>query len=225
MPHQDPDDPETILDATVTKADLAETVFGPQTAQFGLHAHPAVLDAIHAEGDTSAEAFRGQEKSAASVASRVSTEGGLARPTHAAVVCSDDLVTSPRDMNLDPASSSIARAYGQSSLDDDLGLCRLVDVPLLPGNTDIDVTTLSLAGEPDAPSPRIPSVLVAATLPHAGLVAFNGGMHVQRGEINLCAADILRAFLDDADAVPDMSCVAQIPRRAFVLPDGTQSFE
>uniref|UniRef100_UPI002620D28E alpha/beta hydrolase n=1 Tax=uncultured Mameliella sp. TaxID=1447087 RepID=UPI002620D28E len=227
--YEAPEDPETKLDLTLTQLDLAEAIFGFQTGQIGIHALPAVLDAILADGRTSAAAILGDQKGAAIVASRGATEGGLSILMHMAVVCSDDPVTSPGDMIIEPDASAYARAYGEAVLKEYLEFCEGVDVPSLPDSTDVDVATdvptLILAGELDARTPPIASELVAETLPRATIVEFTGGTHVQLGEINLCAGKILRAFLDDPDANLDTSCVAEIPRRGFVLPDGTLSME
>ncbi len=225
--YQHPEDPEMTLDLTLTKLDLAKTIFEFQTGQIGIHALPAILDSILADGRTSAAAFLAEQKGAAIVATRGATEGGLSILMHMAVVCSDDPVTSPGDMIIEPDASAYARAYGESILDEYISFCEAIDVPSLPDSTDVDVTTdvptLILAGELDARTPPSASELVAETLPRATIVEFIGGTHVQLGEINLCAGEILKAFLDDPDAALDTSCVAEIPRRGFVLPDGTLS--
>jgi pimeloyl-ACP methyl ester carboxylesterase len=146
---------------------------------------------------------------------------------HMAVVCSDDPVTSPADMIVEADASAYARAYGASVLEEYIAFCSAVDVPPLPDATDVDVTTdvpvLVLAGDLDARTPAIRSRLVAETLPRAHFVLFPEGTHVQLGEVNLCAGEILRAFLAAPDAAPDMSCIAAMPPRGFVLPDGTVS--
>jgi hypothetical protein len=49
--------------------------------------------------------------------------------------------------------------------------------------------------------------------------------HVQLGEINQCAGKIMEAFLDDPRAAPDTGCIADMPRRGFVLPDGSISVD
>ncbi|MEX5728707.1 pimeloyl-ACP methyl ester carboxylesterase [Rhodovulum iodosum] len=227
--YQDPADPETQLAITLTEADLAETIFGFQTGQIGIHALPAVLDTMLADGRASAAALLGDQKGAAIVASRGATEGGSAILMHMAVVCSDDPVTSADDMIIEPDASAYARAYGAAVLEEYVEFCRAVDVPSLPDDTDVDVTTdvptLILAGDLDARTPVIRSELVAETLPRATIVEFPQGTHVQLGEINQCAGKILRAFLDDPDATPDTGCIADMPRRGFVLPDGTISVQ
>lgn len=227
--YQDPSDPETQIDLTLTESDLASLIFEFQTGQIAIRSLPAILAAIVADGRTSAAAVLGDVTGSSIVASRGATRGGTAMLMHMAVVCSDDPVTSPDDMIIDPDASAYAIAYGQSVLEEYIELCRAAEVPSLPDDTDVDVTTdvptLILAGDLDARTPAIRSELVAETLPRATMVLFPEGTHVQLGEINLCAGEILRAFLAEPDAAPDTGCIAGMPRRGFVLPDGTISVE
>ena len=208
---------------------MAGFLFGFQTGQIGIHSLPGALNAILADGRTSAAEILGSQKGSGILASRGATQGGMAMLMHAAVVCSDDPVTSAEDMIIDADASSYARAYGQSTLEEYLEFCAAVDVPSLPDSTDVDVTTdvptLILAGDLDARTPVIRSELVAASLPRATIVEFPQGTHVQLGEINQCAGQILQAFLADPNAKPDTGCIAAMPRRGFILPDGTISNE
>ncbi len=114
-------------------------------------------------------------------------------------------------------------------LEEYLEFCRAVNVPALPDETDVDVTTdvptLILAGSLDARMPTFLSEIVAQGLPSATMVVFPEGTHVQLGEVNLCAGEILRAFLSDPNAAPDTGCIAEAPRLGFPLPDGTFSAE
>lgn len=148
---------------------------------------------------------------------------------HMAVVCSDDPVTSVDDLIVNPDITAYARLYGQSVLDDYLEFCKAVDVPPLPDSTDVDVTTdvstLILAGDLDARTPVVRSELVAQNLPRASIVVFPEGTHVQLGEINQCAGKILKAFLDNPEGTLDTGCIASMPRRGFLLPDGTNSVD
>ncbi|MEE4117523.1 MAG: alpha/beta hydrolase [Paracoccaceae bacterium] len=225
--YADPSDPDARIDLTLTARDLASVIFGFQTGQIGIHSLPAILAAIVADGRTSAAEVLGEVQGAAIVASRGATRSDSALLMHMAVVCSDDPVTSPADMIVEADASAYARAYGASVLEEYIEFCRAVDVPPLPDATDVDVATdvpvLVLAGDLDARTPAIRSRLVADTLPRAHFVLFPEGTHVQLGEINLCAGEILRAFLANPDAAPDTSCIAAMPRRGFVLPDGTVS--
>jgi pimeloyl-ACP methyl ester carboxylesterase len=219
----------TMRDVTVTASDLATTIFGFQTGQIGIRSLPGVLDAILADGRTSAAAILGEMKGANLMASRGAAPEGGAMLMHMAVVCSDDPVTSAADMIVEPDASAYARVYGQAVLEEYIEFCRAAGVAPLPDETDIDVTadlpTLILAGDLDARTPAVRSQLVAETLPRATFILFPEGTHVQLGEINQCAGAILRAFLADPDAPPDTGCIANMPRRGFVLPDGTVSIE
>ena len=227
--YTDPSDPDIRIDLTLTGSDLASLIFEFQTGQIAIRSLPAILAAIVADGRTSAAAVLGDVKGSAILASRGATLGSSAILMHMAVVCSDDPVTSADDMIIDADASAYARAYGASVLEEYIQFCRAVDVPSLPDDTDVDVTTdvpvLVLAGDLDARTPAIRSELVATTLPRANFVLFPEGTHVQLGEINLCAGEILRAFLADPDAAPETSCIAAMPRRGFVLPDGTISID
>lgn len=227
--YTDPSDPDMRIDLHLTERDLASVIFGLQTGQIGIRSLPAILTAIVADGRASAEEVLGDVRGSEILASRGATEGGSAILMHMAVVCSDDPVTSPDDMIVEADASVYARAYGASVLEEYIEFCQAVDVPALPEETDIDVATdvpvLVLAGDLDARTPAIRSALVAETLPRASLVLFPEGTHVQLGEINLCAGEILRAFLDDPDVAPDTGCIAAMPRRGFVLPDGSISVE
>jgi pimeloyl-ACP methyl ester carboxylesterase len=208
---------------------MAQFIFGFQTGQIGIHSLPAILDAILADGRTSAAAIMGDQKGSAILASRGATRGDSAMLMHMAVVCSDDPVTSTEDLIIDPDASTYARVFGQAALREYLEFCAAVDVPSLPDDTDADVTTdvptLILAGDLDARTPVIRSELVAATLPRATIVEFPQGTHVQLGEVNQCAGQILLAFLRNPDATLDTACILDMPRRGFVLPDGTMSID
>jgi pimeloyl-ACP methyl ester carboxylesterase len=225
----DPSDPAKTITMTLTETDLASTIFEFQTGQIAVRSLPAILAAIVADGRSSAAEILGEVKGAAILASRDATEGGMAMLMHMAVVCSDDPVVSADDLKIDPGASRYAVAYGRSVLEEYLEFCRAVDAPPLPDSTDVDVTTdvptLILAGRLDARTPASRSEVVARALPHATLVTFPEGTHVQLGEINLCAGTIVEAFLADPKAAPDLRCILHMPRRCFVLPDGATSAE
>ena len=227
--YTDPSDPDIQIDLTLTDSDLAALIFEFQTGQIAIRSLPAILAAIVAGGRTSAAEVMGEVKGSVILASRGATRGGSAILMHMAVVCSDDPVTSPDDMIVEPGASAYARAYGATVLEEYIEFCRVIDVPPLSDTTDVDVATdvpvLVLAGDLDARTPAIRSELVAKTLPRATMVLFPEGTHVQLGEVNLCAGEILRAFLTDPDAKPNTSCIAAMPRRGFVLPDGSISVE
>lgn len=225
----DPSDPATTITMTLTEADLASTIFEFQTGQIAVRSLPAILSAVVVDGRTSAAAILGDVKGAAILASRDAIERGMAMPMHMAVVCSDDPVVSADDLKIDPGARRYTVACGRSVLEEYLEFCRAVDAPPLPDGTDVDVTTdvptLVLAGRLDARTPASRSEIVARALPHATLVTFPEGTHVQLGEINLCAGTIVEAFLAGPKGAPDTRCILDMPRRGFVLPDGATSAE
>ena len=227
--YTDPSDPDTRIDLTLTERDLASIIFGFQTGQIGIHSLPAILAAIVADGRNSAAEVLGEVRGAAILASRGATQGDSAILMHMAVVCSDDPVTSAGDMIVEDDASAYARAYGASVLEEYIEFCRAVDVPALPDATDVDVTTdvpvLMLAGDLDARTPAIRSAARGRDPSACPFRPVPEGTHVQLGEVNLCAGEILRAFLADPDAAPDTSCIAAMPRRGFVLPDGSISVD
>jgi pimeloyl-ACP methyl ester carboxylesterase len=227
--YADPVDPGIKIDLTLTREDLAALIFSYQTGQIAIRSLPAILNALVEEGPNSAAAILGSVKGAAIVASRGQTTGGMAMLMHMAVVCSDDPVRSVSDLNIEPGASAYAIAYGRSVLDQYMEFCKAVDVPVLPDSVHADVTsnvpTLILAGSLDARTPVFRSGIVARSLPQARMVVFPEGTHVQLGEVNFCAGKILLAFMSDPEKAVDTSCIADMPRRGFVLPDGTNSIE
>jgi pimeloyl-ACP methyl ester carboxylesterase len=106
-------------------------------------------------------------------------------------------------------------------------LCEIVGVPSLPDATDVDVTaaipTLILSGGLDAQTPTFRSEVVARSLPNARLVVFPDGTHVQLGAINLCAAQIMTAFVRDPKGALPLACLDERRFPGFVLPDGSMS--
>jgi pimeloyl-ACP methyl ester carboxylesterase len=225
----DPADPAVRIDLTLKGEDLAGLIFGFQTGQIAIRSLPAVLHALLEDGKTSAAAILGGVEGAAIVASRGKTTGDMATLMHMAVVCSDDPVRSVDDLNIEPGASAYAIAYGKSVVEEYLEFCQAVDVPALPDKVHQDVTadvpTLILAGNLDARTPVFRSEIVARSLPQVRMVVFPEGTHVQLGEINFCAGEILQAFLADPEKAVDTGCIAEMPRRGFVLPDGTNSVE
>ena len=155
--------------------------------------------------------------------------GGLATLMHVAVVCSDDPVRSAQDMIVPETASRYARVFGRMVLEEYLMYCAAVDVPELPASTDVDpvsdVPALVLSGWRDVRTPTARSLAVARALADATRVTFWEGTHVQLGEVNLCAAQIVGAFVNNPTAEIDASCVDEIPRRGFVLPDYSISTE
>jgi pimeloyl-ACP methyl ester carboxylesterase len=227
--YTDPNDPGTTLDLVLTEEDLALAVFEMQTGQIYIRALPATLHMSVAAGRQSMANVLGDTVGRKIIAARDDDRGAIATLMHAAVVCSDDPVRSADDMIVPEDASRFARVFGRIVLEEYITLCNVVDVPVLPEETNVDpvvdVPTLVLSGWLDVRTPTARSLEVAKALPHATLVTFWEGTHVQLGEINLCAGQIVRAFLADPSAEIDPSCVDEIPARGFVLPDFSMSVE
>lgn len=227
--YTDPNDAGTTVDLVLTEEDLAMAVFEMQTGQIFIRTLPAMLHLAVAEGRQSMATVLGENVGRKVVEARDTTGGGIATLMHAAVVCSEDPVTSVDDMIVPEDASRFARVFGQSVLEEYIALCDVVDVPELPDGTDtdpvVDVPTLVLSGWLDVRTPTARSLEVAKALPNATLVTFWEGTHVQLGEVNLCAGQIVRAFVADPSAGIDPSCIDEIPARGFVLPDMTMSID
>ncbi|MCB8922776.1 MAG: alpha/beta fold hydrolase [Ardenticatenaceae bacterium] len=90
--------------------------------------------------------------------------------------------------------------------------------PLLTDPLTSDIPTLILAGSYDPITPPGWGQAVAANLSHSYFYEFpSAGHNVDRD--NPCAQQIKLAFLDDPTAVPDTSCMADVPGPSFLLPD------
>lgn len=225
----DPNDPGTTVDIVLTEEDLAMAIYEMQTGQIFIRSLPAMLHFAVADGRQSMASVLGELVGQKIIASRNAAGGGIATLMHAAVVCSDDPVTSIDDMIVPEKASRFAQVFGRAVLEEYLMLCDAVDVPPLPDSTDIDpvsdVPTLVLSGWLDVRTPTARSLEVAKALANATLVTFWQGTHVQLGEVNLCAGQIVQAFVADPSAEIDPSCIDDIPARGFVLPDFSMSVD
>ncbi|MCT8329370.1 alpha/beta hydrolase [Albidovulum sediminis] len=218
----DPSNPETTVSLSLNEEDFAMAVYEMQTGQIFIRSLPAMLHMAVADGRQSMATVLGEVVGPKIVAAR-NAQGGIVTLMHAAVVCSDDPVTSDKDMVIPEGASAFARVFGEAVLDEYLMYCESVDVPPLPDATDVDpvvdVPTLILSGWLDVRTPTARSLEVAKALPKATLVTFWEGTHVQLAEVNTCAAQIVRVFVADPEAEVDASCVGETPKRGFVLPD------
>lgn len=221
--YTDPNNPDITVDLMLSEEDFAMAVFEMQTGQIFIRSLPAMLHLAVADGRDSMAKVLGEIVGQKIVASRDASAGGIATLMHAAVVCSDDPVRSADDMIVPEKASRYAKVFGKAVLDEYLTYCNAVNVPPLPDETDVDpvvgVPTLLLSGWLDVRTPTARSLEVTKALPHATLVTFWEGTHVQLAEVNICAANIVRDFVADPSSEIDTSCVDEIPERGFVLPD------
>jgi pimeloyl-ACP methyl ester carboxylesterase len=189
---------------------------------------PATLHELTKDGRKSMGEVMGSVLGEALIGARKGPAGAMAAIMHMAVVCSDDPVRAADELVLDGVGR-YARHFGESVTREYLRLCEIAGVPGLPDSTDVDVKssvpTLILSGGLDAQTPTFRSEVVARSLTNAQLVVFPDGTHVQLGAINLCAARILLAFVDDPGAQLPLECVDEQRFPGFILPDGSASRE
>ncbi|MCL4186703.1 MAG: alpha/beta hydrolase [Rhodobacteraceae bacterium] len=224
-----PDSPSRSFEVPLEAKDFASLVFSLQTGQNAVRSLPAFLTELLADGRASVAAVLGPMLAQSLAAARDPGPQETAALAHAAIVCSDDPVTGPEDIVVPEGTSDYGRTHGREVLRQYQELCADVAVPELPEATDIDATadvpTLVLSGALDARTPTFRSEEVARGLPRATLAVFPEGTHVQLGEVNACAAEIVVRFLDDPAVAPPLDCIARQPRRGFILPDGSGSLD
>ncbi len=133
-----------------------------------------------------------------------------ARVMHYAINCTDDPTTSLDDLALD----GVAEVYARLATDDGqnyANICPALDLPQLPADSDalveFDIPALLLQGGLDPATPRSGGLNVAEGLPNSTEVLVPGGTHVQFG--NPCVVNIVRDFMNDPAAKPDLSCIDQ----------------
>lgn len=224
--YADPADPSVTVDVEVTAKDMVNRIHGAQGDKSGTFSLPALLTVLIQGGRETVAQVLGESKAQSILASKDLTSGELAWLMHLAIVCSDDPVQSVEDVDTNGVSH-YAELLGVASAQSYANYCDLVDVAGLPASTDepvtTDVPTLLLSGGLDVATPTFRSKEVADALPNATLAVFPGYTHVQLGQANPCAFDVLRQFVADPAAALDLSCTEESPVLPFVMPDGTMS--
>lgn len=142
--------------------------------------------------------------------------------THYAVICSEDPITSVADAtSLDSFSYSVIREFIRSDTFEYSEMCALMDLPVLPDETDIpissDVPVLLLSGAFDPITPAFTGEEILPTLPNNFSFEFPYGGHVQFLTGNPCAQSIVSAFIADPSAEPDSSCITESAPLPFAL--------
>jgi pimeloyl-ACP methyl ester carboxylesterase len=216
-----------VVSLDLTAEDFAEFIYDEANGQIAIRTLPQVLSLMVKDGRDGMAAFLGPMLAEMIKASENPQPGGLLALMHYAVVCSDDPVRSEADLMLDAEAPEYAALFGRKIVRKYVAGCEAVGVRELPPETDVDpmvdVPILILAGMLDSRTPAFYAEKLAAELPQVTLAEFPEGSHVQVGEINLCAAEIMVAFATNPSKAPDLSCIATIPQRGFGLPDGTMS--
>jgi pimeloyl-ACP methyl ester carboxylesterase len=220
--YTDPADPATTLKFDIRESDFAGLIYQMQGYKIGVMALPLTLKTLVEGGRASMGAQLGPIVGAALLAARSASSGSMATIMHMAVVCSDDPVRSVNELVLDGVSR-YATVLGKGMAREYVRFCSSVAVPSLPDSTDVNVfstiPTLILSGGLDAQTPTFRSELVARTLPNARLVVFPAGTHVQMGAVNLCAGQIMMAFVRDPKGALPLACAGELSFPGFVLPD------
>ncbi|MBW1749864.1 MAG: alpha/beta hydrolase [Deltaproteobacteria bacterium] len=224
--YTNPDDPTLTIKGELTKQDMAGLIHTFQGTGIQVSALPAILDQLVKGGAETAQEVLGEKKATDIIASRDATKGEEALLMHLAMVCSDDPVKSVDEVIMDGAGE-YARILGKEMAEAYITFCRLINVKELPDSVDVNVTldvpTLLLSGSLDVATPSLHSQPVVDALPNATLLTFPGRTHVQIGNINLCAAQIMTRFVLDPTTQLDTQCMVDAPKLQFVLPDGSMS--
>lgn len=220
--YADPKEPGTTLKFDIRESDLAALIYEMQGYKIGVMALPLTLKTLVDNDRASISSDLGAIIGQKLLALRSAPSGSMATIMHMAVVCSDDPVRSVDELVLD-RSSRYATVLGTGAAEQYLRLCRTISVPSLPESTDIDVSspipTLILSGGLDAQTPTFRSELVARSLSNAQLVVFPDGTHVQLGAINLCAGQIMVAFVRDPKGSLPLECARTLRFPGFALPE------
>lgn len=222
-------DPDSgrVMEFELRRGDFVTSVYEKLGFKYGAQGLPYLLNALVQNGRSSMAEGLGSELGQKMLSQRFATSGSVATLMHYAVVCSDDPVRSVDDVIVDGVESRLAVLFGRQVAREYEIACEIADVPSLPDETDVDVTldvpTLILSGGIDAQTPTYRSEIVARSLPDARMVVFPDGTHVQLGAINVCAAQIMTAFLADPESALPTECLAESRWAGFLLPDGTMS--
>jgi pimeloyl-ACP methyl ester carboxylesterase len=222
--YADPGNPGTTLKFTVRREDFVGLVYEKMGYKVGVSSLPYLLKLLVEGGRRSMSEVLGDVVGQKLVAARGASSGAMAVAMHLAVVCSDDPVRSVDELVVDGVSR-YAELFGRAAALEYVESCGIVGVRSLPDSTDVDVTagipTLILSGGLDAATPTFRSEVVARSLPNARLVVFADGTHVQIGAANVCAAQIMSAFVRDPKGPLPMECAGKLRFPGFMLPDGT----
>jgi pimeloyl-ACP methyl ester carboxylesterase len=138
-----------------------------------------------------------------------------------AVNCQDDASTVTADM-MAGQTAVYPQLEGYLWFAKELEICEAWNLPaappLLTEPFTSDIPTLVLAGAYDPITPPSWGQAIAANLSHSYYYEFPSAGH-NVGHDNPCAEGIKQAFLVNPTAVPDSSCIADVPGPSFILPN------
>jgi pimeloyl-ACP methyl ester carboxylesterase len=150
----------------------------------------------------------------------------ISRGMQYSVMCADDLIGRTPDEILDIHAALPSQLVGIVDRDTAVkygifGVCEAWPVeeadPSVKEPLHSDIPTLVLSGEFDPVTPPQFGRLVAGYLSNSYFFELPGVGH-SGDSTHPCALSITAAFIDDPDAAPDGSCIAEMPGLAFALP-------
>ncbi len=223
--YTNPEDDSETINFEITIDDFVDFIFERQSGQISVGSLPAILHLLVDGGRDALAETLGPVIGQAGLSARDATTGHLATLMHFAVVCAEDPVASFDDVILTESSSDYARVFAAQVAQQYTVACSVLDVPQLSAETDLPVDTdapvLILTGALDARTPSFLADKIATDTPTAHHFKFPAGTHVQMGEFNQCAAQIMTSFLNDLSSSPDDACMETLKPINFSLLDGT----
>lgn len=222
-----PIDENETLQFDITVDNFVEFLFERQGGQIFVASLPAVLALLVPNGRDALAEGLGPVVGQAGLDARDATKGNIASLMHYAVVCAEDPVASMDDVKMTEDTSEYARRFAALVVQQYQIACDILDVPLLPDETDAplasEVPTLILTGQLDARTPAFLADRVEQNLPNARQLVFPAGTHVQLGELNFCAAELMVSFLNNPSGDFADDCLRGLKPVNFALPDGALS--
>ncbi len=148
---------------------------------------------------------------------------GFSFPTHYAIICSEDPITSLDDaLSLDDLSYSFISEFLRADTYEYTEMCEFLGLPVLPDDTDTPISSelpvLVLSGAFDPITPAFTAETILDTLPNSYAFEFPYRGHVQFITDNACAASIVMDFIADPTTEPDSNCIAEMEPLEFELP-------
>jgi pimeloyl-ACP methyl ester carboxylesterase len=215
---------QSRLDLRLTAEEFAGYLHSLQTSKYGVMALPALLNAYVTEGRSRVGADMAAYIGAQLLVDPEMQDADMTILMHLAMICSDDPPRSLEDIEANRLGRYEA-LFARSSTRLYVEMCRVLDLPELPASIDVPVETnvpvLVLSGGLDFQTPYFISQGVVDSLPNATHVIFPAGFHVQVMNINPCAIQIARNFVENPSAPLDLFCVTATSHLSFLKPDFT----
>jgi len=219
-----PEVPQSNLNLKFTAEEFAGYLHSLQTSKYGVMVLPSLLNAYAAGGRARVAADMVAYMGAQRHADPKVQDADMTILMHLAMICSDDPPRSFEDIEA-MGFGRYEALFARSSARLYVEMCRVLDLPELPASVDAPVETnvpvLVLSGGLDVQTPYFISQGVADSLPNATHVIFPAGFHVQVMNVNPCAIQIARNFVENPLAPLDLSCVTATSPLSFLTPDFT----